>query len=302
MRSIFSFFFSILFSLILTQPSHAKDKPLVFVSILPQKYFVEQIGKDLVDVEVMVLPGANPAIYEPKPVQMTAISKANVYFSIGMPFENVWLKKISSANPNMTVVPTDHGTKKLPMTSHHHNDEKENHKETTHRAMGSDRHNGLDPHIWLSPPMVMMQARMILTALQEIDPVHRPSYEANYQAFIIEILKLDAKLRRIFIDRQGLKFMVFHPSWGYFAHTYGLEQIPIEIEGKEPKPAQLAKLIKHARKENIKAIFVQPQFSTKHASQIAKAINGKVIVTDPLAANWPENLSFVASQINESMK
>ncbi|MBW2133530.1 MAG: zinc ABC transporter substrate-binding protein, partial [Deltaproteobacteria bacterium] len=112
-------------------------------------------------------------------------------------------------------------------------------------------HDGRDPHIWLSPPLVKIQARTILNALQEIDPVHRGVYEANFREFASKIDALDADLKKVFSGKQGLQFLVFHPSWGYFAETYGLQQVSIEIEGKEPKPARLKELIEHARRKNI---------------------------------------------------
>ncbi|HPA13735.1 MAG TPA: zinc ABC transporter substrate-binding protein [Desulfobacterales bacterium] len=273
----------------------AADRVSVFVSILPQKFFVEQIGKDLIDIQVMVEPGASPATYEPKPAQMAAISKASIYFSIGVPFEKGWLKKIVSANPGMRIVHTEHGIQKMPMTAHH-NDEEKNHE------TGNHNHRVLDPHVWLSPPLVMVQARNILTALQEIDPTHHLDYENNYKIFVAMIVDLDAELRDIFAGKQGLPFMVFHPAWGYFAHAYGLKQVPIEIEGKEPKPAQLKKLIDCARERNIKVVFVQPQFSSKSAEQLAKQIGGRVAFVDPLALNWAENLREVAAKFEAILK
>jgi zinc transport system substrate-binding protein len=251
----------------------------VFVSILPQKYFVKQIAGDLVDVNLMVEPGASPATYEPKPIQMKAISKSLIYFSIGVPFEERWLPKISSTNPRMKIVPTDKWVKKLPITVHHHNEDEGGKKEAQHK------HGNPDPHIWLSPPHVMNQARQILIGLQEFDPGHRVEYEKNYKRFILDTLELDEAIRAVFQDKQGLQFMVFHPSWGYFASTYGLKQVPIEIEGKEPRPAQLGEIIKHAKKNNIRIILVQPQFSAKSARLLAKEINGKIVFADPLAEN-----------------
>lgn len=269
----------------------AKDPMKVFVSILPQKYFVEKIGRSLVDVSVMVRPGAAPATYEPKPRQMAALSRARVYFSIGVPFEKTWLKKLASTNPRMRVVHTDHGIKKMSMKPHH------DHGKEEHRESGN-----LDPHIWLSPPLVMMLARNMLEALQEADPSHRSAYEAYYRAFLLELLDLDTDLRNVFAGRQGLQFMAFHPSWGYFAHTYGLKQVAIEIEGKNPKPAQLHQLIAHARKHNIKVVFVQPQFSLRSAQLIAKEIGGQVVIADPLAENWMENLRQLAEKFNVALR
>jgi zinc transport system substrate-binding protein len=281
----------------------------VFVSISPQKYFVQQIGKNLVDIQVLVQPGASPATYEPKPRQMAAIAKAHIYFSIGVPFENVWLTKIASSNPNMMVVQTDHGIQKTPMLDHLHFGKEADYQTTDQQQQnegGQDKNQRdfgiLDPHIWLSPPLVMIQARTILIALQKVDPVHRSDYEANYKAFISEISRLDAELRDIFSSRHGLQFMVFHPAWGYFADTYGLKQIPLEIEGKNPKPAQLKELIKYADRNEISVIFVQPQFSAKSAEVIARGIGGKVVFADPLAEEWSANLRKVAREIRAALR
>jgi len=296
-------------AMMLLASGSAAGKPAVFVSINPQKYFVQRIGKDLVDIQVMVQPGASPASYEPKPRQMAAIAKTLIYFSIGVPFENVWLNKIASSNPNMMVVQTEHGIQKIPMPDHHHHRgatdhrETDGHAENTHGKAENQRDHGiLDPHIWLSPPLVMIQARTILEALQKVDPVHRSDYQANYKAFISEISKLDAELRNIFSSRQGLQFMVFHPAWGYFADTYGLKQIPVEIEGKNPKPAQLKELIKFASRNEINVIFVQPQFSAKSAEVIARGIGGQVVFADPLAEDWSVNLLKVAREIKAALR
>ncbi len=297
----------------------AGNKLPVFVSIVPQKYFVQQIGKDLVDVQAMVQPGASPATYEPKPKQMADLSQTRIYFAIGVPFENAWLEKIAAVNPNMRVVPTDRGVKKLAMAAHHHDDEhaKEDHQPNHHEAKHhnervehhreaghNDHHEraGLDPHIWLSPPLVKIQARTILAALQEIDPAHRSVYKANFQEFAAQIDQLDADLKKIFAGKTGPKFMVFHPAWGYFAHAYGLKQVPIEIEGKDPKPAQLKALIQHARRDGIKVVFVQPQFSTQSAEVVAREIGGEVAFANPLAEDWMANLRQVADKFQAALK
>ena len=311
------------------------DKLSVFVSIVPQKYCVQQIGKDLVEVQTMVQPGASPATYEPKPRQMADLSTAKIYFAIGVPFENAWLEKIAAANPNMRVIHTDQGIDKIAMEAHHHHDdhEEEHHDEGEHHGEAEHdhekgehhgeaehghekgehheedehdkdhhEHTGLDPHIWLSPPLVKIQARTILTALQEADPVHRGVYEANFKAFTSQIDQLDADLKTTFAGKTGLQFMVFHPAWGYFAHAYGLKQVPIEIEGKDPKPDQLKELIEHARENGIKVVFVQPQFSTKSAEVVAQEIGGQVAFADPLAEDWMTNLREVANKFQRALK
>jgi len=278
-------------------PGSAGTSPLVFVSIAPQKYIVQQIGKDHGDIRVMVAPGKSPATYEPRPRQMADLSRACIYFSIGVPFEDVWLKRIAAANPEMKIIPTDHEIKKIPMASHRHPDEEvDPHPEDEHT------HQNLDPHIWLSPPLVKKQAHAVLTALVEIDPSHGPAYKTNYMAFCSEIDALDERLTALFEGKQGLRFMVFHPSWGYFARTYGLEQVVIEVEGKNPKPAQLKTLIQLAEKDGIKVVFVQPQFSSKSARLIANEIGGQVVFADPLAEEWPSNLHQVADKFKAALK
>jgi zinc transport system substrate-binding protein len=276
--------------------AQAGKKLTVFVSIPPQKYFLQQIGKQRVDVQVMVQPGASPATYEPRPRQMAAISRTHIYFAIGVPFEKTWLKKITAANPDMQMVHTDRGILKIPMTA--------NQAESEHHRQKDDQdHLGeLDPHIWLSPALVMIQARTILNALVEIDPDHRAVYEANTNVFVSKLAALDADLKNIFASKQGFQFMVFHPSWGYFASAYGLQQVPVEIEGKNPKPAQLKALIEHAKKKHIHIIFVQPQFSSRSAERVAKEIGGQVIIADPLASDWLANLREVAQKFKVALK
>jgi zinc transport system substrate-binding protein len=284
---------SVTFLFICRGHGQAGKKLVVFVSIPPQKYFLHQIGKQRLDVQVMVKPGASPATYEPKPRQMAAISRAHVYFAIGVPFEKTWLKKIAAVNPDMQVVHTDLGIQKIPMAANH--TESEQHRK-------KDPHGELDPHIWLSPTLVMTQARTILNALIEIDPDHRAVYEANTKVFVAELAALDADLKNTFAGKQGLEFMVFHPSWGYFARAYGLQQVPAEIEGKDPKPAQLKALIEYAKAKHINIIFVQPQFSTRSAERVAKEIGGQVIFADPLASDWSGNLREVAQKFKVALK
>ncbi len=301
-----------LLSFLIQSSVSANERLTVFVSIVPQQYFVEQIGKDLVDVQVMVQPGASPHTYEPKPLQMAALSKAKLYFSIGVTLENAWLNKIASSNPDLMIVHTDEKIQKIPMEAHHHHDapfhgqEKDyHHGEKTHEKESEHHHHHsaiLDPHIWLSPPLVKIQALNILDALQKADPANASTYETNYNDFIAEIDLLHAGLENTFSGKKGTAFMVFHPSWGYFAKAYGLRQIPIEVEGKDPKPAQLMEIINYAKQHAIKVIFVQPQFSTRSADLVAKEIGGKVVFVDPLAFNWSENLREVASIFEDFVK
>ena len=295
----------LLFSLLVASPTFgigAEPVP-VFVSIVPQEYFLQKIGGELIEVSVMVKPGASPATYEPKPNQMVALSKAKIYCAIGVPFERVWLKKISAANPKMLIVHTEKGIEKRPMKAHHH--EEGNQKTLEKGRQGpADEHQGIkDPHIWLSPPLVKIQARNILNALLLVDPRRGSIYKSNYNKFIAELDALDAHIREVFAGKgERVTFMVFHPAWGYFARTYGLEQIAVEMEGKEPRPADLKHLIHDARARGIKVIFVQPEFSTKSAKAIATAIGGEVVLANPLAPDWASNLKEMASKFKAALK
>lgn len=281
----------------------AGDKPSVFVSILPQKYFVEQIAGDLVDVHVMVKPGASPATYEPKVSQMKKLSSCEIYFAIGVPFERAWLGRIAGVNPQMRIVRTDAGIEKRSMEKHLH-EQKGHAADEGHHHEESERveEDGFDPHIWLSPVLVKQQAALIAASLKELLPEQATHLENNLAGFQKQLDALDAELHQILAGKKGLRFMVFHPSWGYFAWNYGIEQIPIEIEGKGPKSSQLRELILFARAEGIKVIFAQPQFSSKSAGLVAREIDGQVISIDPLAEDWLANMKVVAKKFRDAIQ
>jgi len=287
-----------LFGIIVYPSSSRSEDASVFDSILPQKYFVQQISKDRVSVEVMVQPGASPATYEPKPSQMKQLASSVLYFAIGVPFEAAWLDKIAGVNPNMSVIHTDAGIEKIPMSSHKHEEAvaHSNHEQALRQ------HEVLDPHTWLSPRLVKQQVRVVFEKLTQLFPHYAAEFQINYGQLINSIDTLDAELRTLFRNDEGMQFMVFHPSWGYFAREYGLEQIAIEIEGKSPKPAQLQKLIEHAKEHNIRIIFAQPQFSLKNAKLVAREINGEVVRADPLAEDWLQNMKEVADKFKQASR
>ena len=255
-------------------------KVSVAVSILPQKFFVNKIGKDLVDVTVMVPPGASPAVYSVKPSQLKALKKAKIYFAIGVPFEKAWLDKFISVNPSIKIVDTSSMIKKFPMNE--------------------EGRGNLDPHIWLSPPLVILQARVILDSLISIDPKNRDTFIKNYEKFVCEIASLDVKIMNILKDVKKREFIVFHPSFGYFARSYALRQIAIEREGKEPSAKYIQRIIKIAKELKIKRIFVEPQFPKRSAKYIASKIKGEVVVIDPLNEKWDDNLLKIARALGNS--
>jgi zinc transport system substrate-binding protein len=286
------------FALIFIHPGlvFAQEAPMsVAVSIVPQKYFVEKIGGQWVKVEVMVPPGAEMEAYEPRPGQMAALSRAKIYFALGVPFETVWLSKMESVNPQMRIVHTDKDIRKRNMDTYTQPGEVPK-SDRLHAAGPLEQ--GSDPHIWLSPPLVMLQARAIFEALAETDPGRCAFYETNYRQFVSNLVDLDLYLSRLFVTGSKPRpFMVFHPAWGYFADAYGLQQAPVQVEGREPKAKELDQFIKNARELGSKVIFIEPQYSPKTAQTIADAIGGRLVEADDLAPDWETNLLRVAEQI-----
>ncbi len=278
--------------------------PTLFVSIVPQKFFVQQIGGDNFTVEVMVPPGASPHTYEPKPSQMKKLAGARAFFTIGVALEDAWLDRIATINPDMQIVRTEAGIERLAMVDDHDHEHEGaaggKHDDQEHTE--AHQEGGLDPHIWLSPALVQQQAVIIRDSLMTLDPDNRQLYQDNHRRFSQRIDELDDRLRRILKDKKGMKFMVFHPSWGYFAQSYGLEQIAVEIEGKSPKPAHLQNLIELARQHQITVIFAQPQFSSKSAEVIAREIGAEVVLIDPLGENWFDNMTSVADKLSRAVR
>ena len=261
----------------------------VFVSVLPQKTFVEKVGGDRVQVEAMVQPGDSPHTYDPTPRQVAALSLADLYVAIGGTFEDAWMGRIRGVNPKMQVLDTGEGITLRRSEDHEDADGRNaGHHEHEHE------HGASDPHLWTSPPLVKQMTLRIRDALSGLDPANAALYAANAAAFAEELDALDREIRARLAGVAGSRFMVYHPAWGYFADTYGLVQIPIEHEGKEPGPRALAALIDQARRDGVRVIFVQPQFSRKAAAQVAAAIGGRVEVMDNLAPDYLANLRRVA--------
>lgn len=270
----------------------AENILIVTASILPQKYFLERIGRDHVQVNVMVGTGANPATYEPKPDQLVALSESVAYFSIGVPFEKAWLDKIKAANTEMLIVDTTAGIVRVPINAHY-----------KFELGGKPESNteGRDPHIWLSPTLVKNQAKTIYNTLVELDPSNETDYKTNLNGFIADINQLEMYIKETLKGIKSRKFMTFHPAWGYFGDDFELEMIPIEIGGTEPSARELAQFIDAAKKDNIRIIFAQPEFSTKSANYIASEIGGRVILISPLAEDWLENLRLVSQTLAPSL-
>ena len=286
MRKIFAFLCLGLVAL------YAKGQ--VSVSILPQEYFVKQIAGDAVEVNVMVGKGADPHTYEPKPKQMIALEKSDLYFAIGIEFEDAWLPKFQKSYPNLKIVKTDAGVEKIKFEGHHEHADHDHHDHEHH-------HGEFDPHIWLDPVSVKVQAKNIAAALSEKYPENKALFEANLAKFEAKLGELDGFIKSTLANVKNREFIVYHPSWGYFAKRYDLEQIAIEVDGKEPKPAELKELIEEAKEHGVKVIFVAPQFSKKAAQTIAKESGASVVEIDQLPLDWDAELRKTAQIFAKSL-
>lgn len=282
----------ILLLLSILVPVAANTEPLrIFVSVLPQKTFVERIGGPHVAVQVMVGPGHNPGTYSPTPRQVAALAGTDLYIRTGVPFEDAWMERIRAINPDLLVLDARSGID-LRATGHH--DDGVGQDDHDDRGIGQ---NTLDPHVWTSPPLVKQMSGSIRDTLTNLDPTNAQVYADNFAAFAAELDALDQNIRVLLKDLSNRRFMVFHPAWGYFADAYGLIEVPIEKEGKVPGARAMAALIEQAKREQIKVIFVQPQFDKRAASRVASAIGGRVVAIDPLAADFAANLLQVAGTI-----
>lgn len=271
-----------------------------FVSIPPQKWLVDRIGSELVSTSILVGKGQDPHAFEPTPQTMSHLTSASLWFTLDMEFEKELTTRISQAAPKLRIVDTTSEITKLRMASRM--DEHPGHN--ANHGNSHDHHShagGHDPHVWLSPENLIVMARAVEQALAEVDPVNSTSYERNRKRVEEELTRLHQDLARMLTPHKGASFYVFHPSFGYFAHSYGLEQHAVEMEGKAPTPRQLSLMISRARNEGIKVIFVQPQFDNRSGQVIARAIDGEVAPLDPLAEDVAANLRLIAERINSAL-
>lgn len=280
-------FFVILFCLqnvaVITKAHAQTQDPVdVFVSILPQKYLVERVGGERVKVNVMVRPGLNPETYEPTPKQMAELSNADLYFRMAVPFESVWIKRISSLNPDIRIIECCGDLVINDPVTHDH-----------------ESHEGLanDAHVWTSPQNAIVLAGIIKSALSEFEPDSSVYFENNYRLLLSDLNDLDQYIRTELTGINNHYLIVAHPSWGHFAEAYGMQQISIEQHGAEIKARQLSKLVEFARKENIHTIYTQKQFNNASAKILAREINGRIVELDPLSEDYINNLRHVTQVI-----
>jgi len=290
-------------SVIMASSLGRAGEPLsVFVSIAPQAFFVERIGGDRVEVQVLVPPAQSPATYTVSASQMAALSEAQVYFRVGVPFENTLLPKLRSNLPELRVANSAKNVKLRAMTEPHTCYAHKKVKNTcSHSNKGEHGAGTMDPHIWLDPLRVITQVATVRDVLAELDPPGAAVYDKNFTIFSKELSNLQAELQQALEPCRGKTFMVFHPAFGYFADAFGLKQEPIEIEGKTPSARQLAAIIDAARAEGVKVIFVQPQFDRRTARSIAQSINGAIVPIDPMARDYIKNLRRITARVKKGL-
>ena len=251
-----------------------------FVGIAPVAFLVDRIGGPYVHTEVLVQAGQDPHVFEPTPRQVIRLSKARLFFRIGIPFEDRLIEPVSGSANRFTVVDTAAGIVRL--------------------AASDEDEGPADPHVWLSPPRLKTLAANVAAALSRADPPHGPIYQANLKTLDAELDALHQRIAASLAPYRGQAFYVFHPAFAYFAETYGLRQESVEVEGKSPTPQQVFNLVAMARNDRVKIIFLQPQFSQQIAASIAEAIGGAVMPMDDLAYDVVANLDDVAKKIAAS--
>lgn len=271
--------------------AQAQPAPLqVAVSVAPQKYLINQIAGERAQVSVLIAAGQTPATWEPTPRGMARLAASDLLFTVGVPFEQVWLPRLQRNFPQLRIVNSAEGIALNRLADHHHHGEHHHSEET------------LDPHVWLDPLHAIALAENMATALIGIDPQHAEQYRQGLEQLRRQFTTLHQQLRQQLQPFAGRTFMVFHPSWGYFAQRYGLEQLAIEVAGKEPSGAQLSEQAQRARRKQVRVIFIQQQFSQKAAEAIADQIGARIAVLDPLAEDLPAVLSTTAQQIIDALE
>jgi zinc transport system substrate-binding protein len=250
----------------------------VLVSVPPVAFLVDRIGADRVAVEVMIPPGASPVTHEPSPHQMLALQRASLYFALGHPaflFERRHLEIFRQQNSRLEVVAL------IPRSD--------------------SAWRGEDPHVWLAPPFAADAARSITDALSEKMPEAESHFRANLTSLLSEITELDEEIRVLLTPVRERTFVVYHPAWGHFANHYGLLQLALQREGKDPGPGTLAVLLGEVQEDQTTVVFVQREFSQRSAQTLASELDARVVTLDPLAYDWPSSLRRPAAEIRRAL-
>ncbi len=265
------------------------EKLTISVSILPQQWFVDQIGGDRVRTQAMVGSGDDPHTYEPRPQQMTNLANSALYFTIGVEFEAVWLPRFESANPQLKVVDAAAGIGRIPATDVHDDPADAPVSET-------------DPHIWFSPSRMKQMAQIMTEAMKTADPQNADFYQANLEALLTKIDAVDAEVRMQLEGSKRDHFMVVHPAWGYVAEDYGLHMLAVEIGGNEPAPETLSNIIALARENEINTLVIEKGSNASLATSITEQAGIQYVVEwDPMAYDWPASMKMIAETLHRAL-
>lgn len=259
----------------------------ISVTIEPQRYFAEKIAGDLFQINCVTPAGQSPETYDPTPQQMVQISQSQAYFRIGeIGFEQAWMKNLQSQNPDMAVFDLSEGMELI-------KNEEEAHEEG--EAHPHHHHGSVDPHIWTSISGARVIAQNTYQAFIKLDPENQEVYRAGYQRLIEEIDSTEAEMKQLLQPLAGTAFIIYHPALTYFAREFGLKQLCIELDGKEPSPAQLKQLLETATQSGAKVVFVQQEFDQKNAELIAKETGCRLVTINPLSYNWHDEMIRLAT-------
>ena len=272
---------AILIAAIFPIPSHAQKN--ILVTIPPEKYFVEQIAGNLVNVSSIIPAGIDPHTYEPKPSDLMKLKKADLFIAVGtLEFERKWLPKFKKMFPGLRFISLFEG---ISLTNLKNKD-----------LMAPE---GFDPHIWLSPPLVVLESRVIYDNLCKLLKEQK-TLEQKYKAWINRLITLDNILMHKLSNYKGNIFLSYHPAWRYFAKSYGLVQLSIEIDGKKPGPRRLAAIASKIKLNQISTIFVHTSSPPLVAKKLATTMKLEIEIINPLDYNWEENMKKVAELILKS--
>ncbi len=253
---------------------------VISVTIEPQRYFAEKIAGGLFQICCVTPAGQSPETYDPTPRQMIQISRSRAYFRIGgLGFEQAWMKKLQSQNPGMAVFDLSEGMELV----------------RNREEGGTHRHGAVDPHIWTSIAGAKVIARNTYQAFLELDPENREAYQAGYRRLLEEIGRTEAEMKPLLQPLAGTAFIIYHPALTYFAREFGLRQLCIEQEGKEPSPAQMRELLEEAARSEAKVVFVQQEFDRKNAGIIARETGCRLAVINPLSYDWQGEMIRLAT-------
>jgi zinc transport system substrate-binding protein len=285
-----------LFVVVLSGMARAAERPRVYVGLPPQRWLVQQLASNRVEIGLLLAPGQNPHTFEPAARQVKEMVAADGYLLMGLPFERALLQKLRAVNPGLRVFDLTQGIPRREQSGQAH---------VGHGGAAEDHDDGCgaaDPHVWLTPAGMGIMASNAAVALSALDPAGREWYEVRRVACQQACAQLDAELRALLAPVRGGLMLTYHASWGYFADAYGLRQVAVEAEGRPPTARQLAALMDLAMQEQVRYVFTEPPYDPKPCRTVARQIGAEVAVIDPLAEAWDRNLRAIAAQVRKALE